>query len=170
MNNSCCFFGHRKIILTGMLRQKLTNIIEKLIVEEKIDTFLFGSKSQFDDLCYEIVSKSKEVYPHIKRVYVRAEFPYINDDYRLFLLNKYEDTYYPDNVLGAGKTAYVKRNREMINNSEFCVVYYDENYSPPVRKTSGGSIVNNSPKSGTMLAYNYALKKQKKIINVFCLE
>ena len=66
---TCCFFGHRKIDETEELKNNLYEIIENLIVNEKVDTFLFGSKSQFDDLCHKIVTDLKEKYPHIKRIY-----------------------------------------------------------------------------------------------------
>ena len=79
---TCCFFGHRKITETDELKSNLYSEIEKLIINEKVNTFLFGSKSQFDDLCHTIVTELKEKYPYIKRVYVRAEFPYIDDSYR----------------------------------------------------------------------------------------
>ena len=69
---TCCFFGHRKINETEELKSKLIEIIEKLIVEKQVDTFLFGSKSRFNSLCLELVTEIKEKYPHIKRVYVRA--------------------------------------------------------------------------------------------------
>ena len=78
-SNSCCFFGHRKIKETKELKSKLIELIEKLIAEEKVDTFLFGSKSQFNSLCKEIVTEIKEKYPNIKRIYVRAEYPYISE-------------------------------------------------------------------------------------------
>lgn len=42
--NTCCFFGHRKIDETEELKSKLIEIIEKLIVDEKVDTFLFGRR------------------------------------------------------------------------------------------------------------------------------
>ena len=71
---SCCFFGHRKIDETAELKDKLCGIIENLIVNEKVDTFFFGSKSQFDDLCHKVVTELKEKYPHIKRIYVRSAF------------------------------------------------------------------------------------------------
>ena len=58
--NTCCFFGHRKINLTEDLKSKLRVTMEKLIVDEKVDMFLFGSRSDFDDLCYEIVTELKE--------------------------------------------------------------------------------------------------------------
>jgi hypothetical protein len=55
--NICCVFGHRKINETEELRTQLFTIIEALIVQNCVDTFLFGSKSRFNDLCYEIVSE-----------------------------------------------------------------------------------------------------------------
>ena len=51
--NTCCFIGHREINETDKLKAKLKKIIEELIVNKKVDTFLFGSKSRFDSLCLE---------------------------------------------------------------------------------------------------------------------
>ncbi len=151
-NNTCCFFGHRTINETEELKAKLYKAIENLIVNENVDTFLFGSKSRFDSLCLELVTNLKEKYSHIKRVYVRAEFPVISDSYKDYLLESYEDTYYPENLIGAGKVAYVERNFEMINQSRFCVVYYNESYALSKRK------------SGTKIALDYANKHKKDIL------
>lgn len=151
---TCCFLGHRKIIETEELKQQLYTIIENFILNEKVGTFLFGSKSQFNNLCYEHVTKLKEKYPHIKRIYVRAEFPQINEDYKSYLLKSYKDTYYPEKVINAGKAVYLQRNCEMIDKSEFCVIYYNEDCLPSNRK------------SGTKLALDYAVKKNKKIVVV----
>lgn len=152
--NTCCFFGHRKINETEELKVKLYEIIEKLIVDENVDTFLFGSKSRFNSLCLELVTKIQEKYPHIKRIYVRAEYPDINEDYKNYLLESYEDTYYPEHIIGSGKAAYVERNYEMINLSRFCIVYYDESYAPTTRK------------SGTKIALEFATKQDKRIITL----
>ncbi len=152
--NTCCFFGHRTINETEELKVKLIEIIENLIVDKKVDTFLFGSKSRFNNLCLEIVSEIKEKHPHIKRVYVRAEYPYISEHYKNYLLETYEDTYYPEKILNAGKASYVERNYEMIDHSHFCIVYYDEQRAPTTRK------------SGTKIALDYAIKQCKKIIRV----
>lgn len=149
--NSCCFLGHRTINETDELKAKLHEAVERLIVQEDTDTFLFGSKSRFNDLCLEIVSEMKKKYPHIKRVYVRAEYPVISDSYRAYLLEKYEDTYYPESIVGSGRAVYVKRNYEMIDNSRFCIVYFDGTYVP------------NGRKSGTETALNYAKKKKKEL-------
>ncbi len=163
---SCCFFGHRKIDETDELKNNLNGIIENLIVSEKIVTFLFGSKSKFDDLCHEIVTDLKEKYPHIKRIYVRSAFQYIPDWYEESLLKHYEGTCFPEHIENAGKASYVERNQEMINHSKFCVIYYDENYLPPRRKNSRQDLFDYQPKSGTAVAYESAVKKNKIIYNL----
>ena len=152
--NTCCFFGHRKINETEELKSRLVEIIERLIVDKNIDTFLFGSKSRFNSLCLELVTEIKEKYPHIKRVYVRAEYPYISEHYKNYLLKIYEDTYYPEKILNSGRAAYVERNQDMIDNSHYCVVYYDAPNIPTSRK------------SGVKIALDYAAKKCKYIISV----
>ena len=152
--NTCCFFGHRTINETEELKSKLYEIIEKLIVEKNVDTFLFGSKSCFNILCQETVTQLKEKHPHIKRIYVMAEYPNINDKYTNYLLESYEDTYYPEHIIGSGRAAYVERNYEMINKSHYCIVYYNEPNAPTTRK------------SGTKIALDYAIKRCKIIISV----
>lgn len=151
LNNTCCFFGHRTINETEELKAKITEEIERLITEKKVDTFLFGSKSQFDALCLKLVTFLKEKYPHIKRVYVRAEFPVISDTYKAYLLKSYDDTYFSEKLIAAGKASYVKRNYEMIDKSRFCIFYYDKSYAPI------------KGKSGTGIALEYAVKKEKEI-------
>lgn len=131
---TCCFIGHRKIEETKELRERLYKTLEWLITERKIDTFLFGSRSQFNDLCLKMVTELKEKYSHIARIYVRAEFPFISDSYRDGLLKRYEETYYPEKIMKAGKFVYVERNYEMIEKSVVCVAYYDKEYLPPTRR------------------------------------
>lgn len=153
--HSCCFLGHRKIAETDELKKSLYKVIENLIIKERVDVFLFGSKSEFDKLCLRTVTELKIKYNYIRRIYVRAEFPHINDEYRKYILNSYDDTYYPQKMINAGRASYVERNHEMINKSRFCVIYYDEKY-------------NINGKSGTKIAFDYAVKKGCKIINLFC--
>ncbi len=167
IENTCCFFGHRKIEDSDDLRRKLTETIERLIVEENIDTFLFGSKSQFNTLCYELVTEIKAKYSHIKRIYVRAEYPFINEKYKAYILKEYEDTYFPEHMINAGKASYVERNFEMIDKSRICIVYYDFEYQAPLRKASRRSVSDYQPNSGTKIAYDYAVNKNKIIHNSF---
>ena len=151
--NTCCFIGHREIFADEQLKEKFFELVEKLITEENVDTFLFGSRSQFDAMAIETVTKIKEKFPHIKRVYVRAEYKYIDEKYKKYLLQTYDDTYYPEKIWNSGKSVYIERNYEMINNSDICIFYYDELISTV------------SCKSGTKIALEYAIKQRKSIIN-----
>lgn len=156
-DKTCCFFGHRVINETEELKSKLIEVIEKLIAEENADTFLFGSKSRFNSLCLEAVTEIKEKYPHIKRIYVRAEYPDIDEQYASYLSENYEETYYPEHIRSSGRAVYVERNCEMIDKSRFCIIYYDEQNAPTTRK------------SGTEIALDYAVKKGKEIVNAALL-
>lgn len=163
---TCCFFGHRKIAATDQLRERLYKIIEDLIIYNKVAIFLFGSKSEFDRLCREVVAKLKEKYPHLHRIYIRAEYQYISDDYEKYLLQTCDETYYSERAIGGGKAVYVERNCDMIDRSDFCVVYYQEDYAPPRRKNSRRDLFDYQPKSGTHIAYEYSKRKGKYIINI----
>ena len=155
-NNTCCFIGHRTVEATEKMKSFLSQTVEKLITEENVDTFLFGSRSEFNTIALDIVTKIKEKYPLIKRIYVRAEYPYIDDHYTSYLLKSYDETYFPEKIIGAGRAVYVERNYEMINQSKFCVFYYDASLCDPKRK------------SGTKIALDYAVKNNKTVINCNC--
>ena len=148
------FIGHRKVEQKEALKIRLESIVTTLIEQENADTFLFGSRSEFDSLCYEIVSDLKKVHQHIKRVYVRAEYEYIDKNYTDYLLTFYEETIFPNKVSGAGRLSYVKRNQVMVDMCDVAVVYCDTNYIPTA-----------PTKSGTVMATAYAQQKKKRIIN-----
>ncbi len=161
---ACCFIGHRNIKDTPTLRRRLSAIAEALIQDDGIDTFLFGSKSQFTSLCYEIITRLKDKYPHIRRIYIRAETPYIDTAYREFLSAHYEDTCFPSGMNPVGKSIYVERNCQMINRSQVCVFYYSPRSTPPRQRDYSG-IGQYPAKSGTKIAYDHAVKKGKRIVN-----
>ena len=83
-----------------------------------------------------------------------------------YLLGSYDATYIPENVVDAGKAAYVERNYHMIDKADLCIFYYDENYKPPLKPATRGRITRDQPKSGTKIAYEYAIRQQKEIINL----
>lgn len=72
MSKICCFIGHRNVKKTAKLREKLTDTLRWLITEKEVDKFLFGSKSNFDDFCQEIVKGLKEEYPHSIHLFLYA--------------------------------------------------------------------------------------------------
>lgn len=125
------------------------------MVKENADTFLFGSKSEFNTLCYDVVTKLQNKYRSIRRVYVRAEYEFISEEYKRYLFRLYEFSYFPKDVKGAGALSYVKRNQAMIDKCDVVVAYYDDQYIPPTKT-----------KSGTQMAVVHAIKNHKKIINL----
>lgn len=157
IKNTCCFIGHRKIVHSQELLERLSTVITEL-VESGISIFLFGSRSKFNDLCHDIVSRLREKYPYIRRIYVRAEYPIISKDYEMYLLESYEETFFPTELSRAGKSVYVERNMYMIDNSTVCVMYYREDIS-----YSKDCLMK---KSGTKLALDYATQKKKNILRV----
>ena len=152
METTCCVFGHRDIEETPALVAQVRAAVKRLVAEQGVVTFLFGSKSRFDDLCHRVVTEYRAQYPHIRRVYVRAAFPHINEAYRQYLSEKYEDSYYPESIAGAGRAVYVERNYEMVKRSQFCMVYCDYAYTPITRR------------SGTKTALAYAQKQGRVIL------
>ena len=119
---------------------------------------MFGSKSRFNDLCLDILTKLKVKYSFIKRIYVRAEYEYVSQEYTNYLLQNYEETYYPKEISGAGKYSYVERNQIMIDQSDYCLFYFIDSYEDDVKKSLS--------RSGTKIAYKYAKSKNKTILNV----
>lgn len=162
-----CFIGHRTIQknneLISLLKQTIVELINK-----GVTTFLFGSMSEFDDLSWEIVTSLKTTYPFIKRVYVRSAYQYIDNHYKKYLLESYEETYFPPKLENAGKYSYVERNYEMIDKSTYCVFYYNKNYVATLsHQPKHKMLLKSKRNSGTKIAYNYATKKKKIIINLY---
>lgn len=150
-----CFIGHRTITVTNELCERIKSTVLDLIDNQGVDTFLFGSRSQFDELCLKIVTEIKEIRPHIRRIYVRAEYPYISADYEKYLLTFYDETYIPESIIHAGKAIYIERNRHMIDSSNICIFYCDTNS------------IHDQYYMGTRLAYRYAQKMSRLTHNMF---
>ena len=161
-----CFIGHRTIEKSDKLITSLKETIIALI-NKGVTTFLFGSMSQFNDLSWTVVTELKNKYNFIKRVYVRSSYQFIDKSYEQYLAEFYEETYFPPQIKNAGKCSYIERNYEMINRSTYCVFYYDENYTPLKRPTKHNMLLPPKRKSGTKIAYEYATKMNKKIINLY---
>ena len=179
-HKSCSFFGHRKIELTEELKQQVKKVIENLIIKHNVLTFLFGSRSDFDFLCHLVVTELKEKYPNIIRkcytcksetCILESERAHWEDVYSYFRKEKVtllgvEEEVQHKTKYTAGRASYIERNQAMINDSDYCVFYYDEHYQPKIRKYSKRSIGYYQPKSGTGIAYTYAKQKRKILINL----
>ncbi|MCH5164079.1 MAG: DUF1273 family protein [Clostridiales bacterium] len=176
-----CFIGHRTVDNAEQIKTKLFDTLSTLIAKGT-DTFIFGSRSDFDCLCWEVVTKLKESYPHIKRISCNAphETVFTSTEEREryeYLFSQivkhtghyadYEEAVSSQKSLKANKNTYIMRNQEMIDGSDVCVFYYNKDYLPPRRKQSKRSVFDYQPKSGTAIAVAYALQKKKIVINIY---
>ena len=176
----CCFIGHRNVPDSEELRKKIWETAENLIKNDGATYFLFGSRSEFDSICHDVVTKLQNYYPNIQRIAYtcRHESAIMKNEKaekeqvwssilkRPVHIKDYDAEYEHPTKYTSGKASYVERNQAMINDSDFCVFYFDENYLPPRRKNSKRDILDYQPKSGTAIAYNYAVQKKKVIINL----
>lgn len=161
---ACSFFGHRDTPQTEELKQKVRETVKRLIEEEGVDTFLFGSRSKFDELCHIVVTELKEKYPHIQRIayLCRHERGCLagegKDEQRRIkgltgrdvYVREFEDIKRSSRVNSAGRASYVERNYWMIDES-CCVAYFLRD----IKK-----------KSGTQIAYLYAKKTGKTLVSL----
>lgn len=150
------FIGHRKIEVTRSLIGHMDFFLEELICGEDVRHFIFGSRSMFNDLCYQHVTKWRGCVKSIVREYVRAEHEYLTDKYEKYLNERFEMTDYPYELTTTKANRFLVRNKVMIDRSDYVFAYYDKNYVPE-----------NGGKSGTQIAIEYARKQKKPVFNIF---
>lgn len=181
-DKQCCFIGHRVINVTDELKSRLYEYVEDLIVNHDVKRFLFGSRSEFNNICHETVDLLKIKYPYVVRVFYpcRHESAILESDRERTesafssILNKdinfmcFDEEYTHKTKFSAGRAAYIERNEAMIDDSDFCVFYYNENYRPQPRKYSKGDLTYYQPDSGAKTAYLYAKRKRKSVENFYC--
>lgn len=114
----CTFFGHadaKKEIIPA-LRKEIINLIEN----KNVDTFYVGNHGHFDFYAETVLKELSEIYPHIKYSVVLAYLPRGSEgEYYDF-----SNTIYPEGIEKAPlKYAIIKRNKWMIDNSDFVITY-----------------------------------------------
>ena len=159
------FIGHRKINETPDFYDRLKAVISELIISNNIDTCLFGNKGEFDNICWQCVTEIQSNASYPKRIYVRAEYPYIDDNYKKYLISFYEDTFFPQKIINSGRACYIERNYFIIDQADICIFYYDYAYSRFFNIKKNCSLFNTY--GGTAKAYSYAIRKNKYIVNLF---
>lgn len=161
---TCSFFGHRDTPQTEELKQKVRKTVERLIVEEGVDTFLFGSRSKFDELCHIVVTELKEKYPHIRRIAYLCKHEAVclvgeGEETRRRIkivtgrdvyVGEYEEIKKSHRVNSAGRAAYVERNYWIIDDSSYSIIF----------------LHSEKQNSGTRVAYNYAKKAKVRVLLV----
>lgn len=111
---ACTFFGHKECY--GLDAQALYCAIGNLVIRG-VDTFYFGNQGQFDSIVYSCLKQLRKEHPHIRICVVLAYLPTEKYEY-----DDMTDTMYPE-IEGHPKFAIDRRNRWMIDHSEYCVCH-----------------------------------------------
>lgn len=153
---SVCFTGHRHIVITEELQNKLTKTLKALISDGATDFYAGGSYG-FDLLCEKTILKLKKEYPKIKLTLI---LPCSESEQTEKWTNKNDIADYRDIINAADsveiisehytKSCIKKRNSRLVELGDICVSYYR-------RKRSGtGQTVRMAEKKGISVINLYA--------------
>lgn len=143
---ACAFFGHRSMNVEPY-REKLVQAISDLIENKNVVQFYSGYRGDFDIYCSNLVYSLKEHYPYIKNTMVLSYIP-VTSNYPFELPKCFDDSMYLLERSVPKRLAILETNKCLVDIVDFII--------SGIFLHSGG-------------AYNaceYALKKQKPIINI----
>lgn len=153
VEKTCSCFGHSDVAITDELTTRTRIEIDRAI-EEGVRIFLFGGRSDFDDLCYDLVTEKRNADPqlNIKRVFCFALDKQLRKPPRWFIPKEYEALECPTKDFDYWYTAIYYRNLAMIDQSDLILFWVERREN-----------------SGAYKTYQYAVKKHKHIVNLFTL-
>ena len=149
------FIGQDEFEQTVPMREKISSVLEKLIVDDGADVFWFTAEGKFDDYCWHFVDRLKTRHPNIKRALI--ETGYEDNQEELPVLKLFYDKIISVNYLCQNKilAPYV-RNRFMVGMCDVLVTYYDAlKFKTPQIESS------------TQEAIKFAKRYKRRIINLF---
>ena len=126
MSKICSCFGGFKNIKKVGIKESLEVLFEYLIDKDKFDVFCFGGLGEFDELCFEVVSKLKQRYKNISLTLILPQNKTLAREIEFKQKGRFDKTITMTNkeVL---KLPILSRNIEMAKASEFVVFYANEN-------------------------------------------
>lgn len=141
------FCGHADAHLLEKELKILENSVVEIVKQNQNCQFYLGGYGNFDFLCYELLTKIKEKYNGIERIFVT---PYIADNYSKLKDNAkiYDSVIYPEIENCPLKFAIERRNKWMIKNADIVICFVNRNYG------------------GAYKTLQYAKSQKKEYINV----
>lgn len=151
----CCFTGHRDIVrgTKRALAAALLECIEKLVTEQSVQRFYVGGAVGFDALAAKaVIYLRKSKYPQLRLVlavpFEGHHLSWSQEKQAEYAEIKAQADEYVAVGVRPSKSAFLARNRYMVDHSEICVVY--------LRHSGGGSEYTAS----------YARRNGKEIIRI----
>ncbi|MGN1319234.1 MAG: SLOG family protein [Lachnospirales bacterium] len=150
-NQTCCFTGHRDCKDSFFLRKRLKSVIAELVVNKGVRFFGAGGALGFDTVASLCVLELKNTYPQIRLILVlpcpeQTKYWSVKDKQVYeYIKRKADKIVYTSEKYTKG--CMFKRNRWLVDNSNYCIVYCVKN--------TGGSYY----------TVNYAEEKGLEVIN-----
>ena len=118
----CTCFGHRETYKD--FSRVLSELLEDLILNQGVVEFWTGGMGNFDGSFSAAVRGLKRKYPDIKLILIKPYFSNELNTNKEYYEFTYDDVVIPDVLAGVHpKSAITKRNRWMVENSDFVVTY-----------------------------------------------
>ena len=118
----CTCFGHRETYKD--FSRVLSELLEDLILNQGVVEFWTGGMGNFDGSFSAAVRGLKRKYPDIKLILIKPYFSNELNTNKEYYEYTYDDVVIPDVLAGVHpKSAITKRNRWMVENSDFVVTY-----------------------------------------------
>ncbi len=154
MNNACCFTGHRNIRPGEIKRiEERVRLEAQDLIAKGVHTFYVGGAMGFDTLAAEVLLDLREKGKADIRIVSALPFPDWRDGWpdseklrQERIVRESDEVFYAARV--HSRDAYLKRDREMVDRSGFCIAY--------CTRASGG----------TAYTVRYAMKKGLQVVNV----
>ena len=122
MSKTCAFFGNKIIWNDKEVAEKIRKAAVDLIKNKQVDTFLVGTKGEFEVLSHKVIDQIRDEYPDVKIGLVLA---YAKD------LEKcrygFNDFYYPPaSEFGYKRWSIAKRNEWIVEQTDYIIAcnYY----------------------------------------------
>ena len=136
----CAFVGNRSVY--SPVKERLEVLLEQLIRQEGVRTFLVGDHGGFDRLVQSALARLKVCYPCMDCAIVLCSPPLVSQNWPL-------PTIYPQELAGVmPRFALYKQNQWMIGRADLVVTYVEDPYSNAAKWEE------------------YARKKGKKVVSV----
>ena len=135
------FCGHKDVYDSERVKEKLTQLVDRLIAEGA-NTFYLGGYGSFDSLAAHVVKNLQQSYQSIKSVLI---LPYLDRSYDETL---YDESTYPPLEDVPRRYAILRRNQWMVDQSDVLIAYVNHGWG------------------GAAQTLEYAKKKKKRIINL----
>ena len=153
---SIAFFGHRIILNKKDIKERLTKLVKELINQGFLTMFI-GCHGEFDEIALEVCLQcKKEIDKNIKIMVVLTSLSYLNKDKNGFSKIDFYNNIGCETIFFNIEETYFKNyitfsNKKMVDNSELIICNVD------IKRYN----------SGAKSAICYAIKQNKKIINLF---